>query len=67
MIRSTRHVDRYTDIRAVTQADADRAAMWKRVIERKERSQRVRDRIMTLAVVACLVAVVIRLFYVVTA
>lgn len=67
MSRSNRHVDRYTDIRQQTQADVERAQMWQRVLDRKARSQRIKERIVTLAVIACLLVVVIRLFYVGTA
>lgn len=67
MSRSNRHVDRYTDIRQQTQADVERAEMWQRVLDRKARSQRIKERIVTLAVIGCLVVVVVRLFYVVTA
>jgi len=64
MSRSNRHVDRYTDIRQQTQADVERAEMWRRVLDRKARSQRIKDRIVTWAVIGCLVVVVVRLFYV---
>lgn len=64
MSRSTRHVDRYTDIRLETQADVERSAMWKRVLDRKARSQRIKERIMTWSVIGCLAVVVVRLFYV---
>jgi len=67
MNRSNRHVDRYTDIRGITQADADRAAMWKRLIDRKTRIAKRNDRIVTWAVIACLVVVVVKLWYVGTA
>lgn len=58
MSRSTRHVDRYTDIRRETQADVERAQMWQRVLDRKARSQRIKERIVTLAVIVCLIIVV---------
>jgi len=64
MNNSRRHVDRYTDIRQKTQADVERSEMWQRVLDRKARSQRIKDRIVTWAVIACLVVVVVRLFYV---
>lgn len=67
MSRSNRHVDRYTDIRQQTQADVDRAKMWKRVLDRKARSQRIKERIVTWVVIGCLVVVAVRLFYVGTA
>jgi type VI protein secretion system component VasF len=41
--------------------------MWQRVIDRKARSQRIRERIVTWAVIGCLVVVAVRLFYVATA
>lgn len=64
MSRSNRHVDRYTDIRQRTQADVERAQMWQRVLDRKARSQRIKERIVTWAVIGGLVVVVVRLFYV---
>lgn len=67
MSRSSRHVDRYTDIRQQTQADVERAEMWQRVLDRKARSQRIKEMLVILAVIACLVVVVVRLFYVGTA
>lgn len=67
MSRSNRHVDRYTDIRQQTQADVDRAKMWQRVLDRKARSQKIKERIVTWAVIGFLVVVVVRLFYVGTA
>lgn len=67
MSRSNRHIDRYTDIRQQTQADVERAQMWQRVLDRKARSQRIKERIVTWAVIACLVVVAVRLFYVGTA
>lgn len=67
MTRSIRYQDRYTDIRQQTQADVERAQMWQRVLNRKARSQRIKDRIVTWAVIGCLVVVVVRLFYVGTA
>lgn len=67
MSRSNRHVDRYTDIRQQTQADVERAQMWQRVLDSKARSQRIKDRIVTWAVIGCLVVVAVRLFYVATA
>lgn len=67
MTRSIRHQDRYTDIRKQTEADVDRAKMWQRVLDRKARSQRIKERVMTWAVIGCLVVVAVRLFYVGTA
>lgn len=67
MIRSTRHVDRYTDIRRETQADVDRAAAWKELTERKARIAKRNERVVTWAVIACLLVVVVKLFYVGTA
>lgn len=67
MTRTPRHVDRYNDIQRQTQADIERAEMWQRVLDRKARSQRIKERIVTWAVIGCLVVVVVRLFYVATA
>ena len=67
MSRSIRHQDRYTDIQRQTQADVERAEMWHRVLDRKARSQRIKERIVTWAVIGCLVVVAVRLFYVATA
>ena len=67
MSRSNRHVDRYTDIQRHTQADVERAEMWQRVLDRKARSKRIKERIVACAVIACLVVVAVRLFYVATA
>lgn len=67
MSRSNRYVDRYTDIQRQTQADVERAEMWQRVLDRKARSQRIKERIVTLAVIGYLVVVAVRLFYVATA
>lgn len=67
MSRSNRHVDRYTDIQRQTQADVERAQMWQRVLDRKERSQRIKELIVTWVVIGCLVVVAVRLFYVATA
>ncbi len=67
MSRSNRHVDRYTDIQRHTQADVERAEMWQRVLDRKARSQRIKERVVTWAVIGCLVVVAVRLFYVGTA
>lgn len=64
MTRSPRHVDRYTDIRGVTQADVDRAKAWQELSERKARIAKRNERIVTWAVIACLVVVALRLFYV---
>lgn len=57
MSRSTRHVDRYTDIRRETQADVDRAAMWKRLNDRKARNAKIKDRLTTWFVIVCLLIV----------
>lgn len=67
MSRSNRHVDRYTDIRQQTQADVERAEMWQRVLDSKARSQRIKERVVTWAVIGCLAVVAVRLFYVATA
>ena len=67
MSRSIRHQDRYTDIRQKTQADVESTKMWQRVLDRKARSQRIKERIVTWAVIGCLVVVAVRLFYVGTA
>lgn len=67
MNRTPRHVDRYTDIQRQPQADVERAEMWQRVLDSKARSQRIKERIVTLAVIGCLVVVAVRLFYVATA
>lgn len=67
MSRSIRHQDRYTDIRRETQADVDRAAMWKRLNDRKARNAKIKDRIVTWSVIGCLCVVVVKLFYVGTA
>ncbi len=67
MNRSNRYVDRYTDIQRHTQADVERAEMWQRVLDSKARSQRIKERIVTWAVIGCLVVVAVRLFYVATA
>lgn len=67
MNRSNRHVDRYTDIQRQTQADVERAEMWQRVLDQKARRQRIKERIVTWAVIGCLVVVAVRLFYVATA
>lgn len=67
MTRSIRHQDRYTDIRKHTQADVERTQMWQRVLDSKARSQRIKGRIVTWAVIGCLVVVAVRLFYVGTA
>lgn len=67
MSLSNRHVERYTDIQRHTQADVERAEMWQRVLDRKARSQRIKERIVTWAVIGSLVVVAVRLFYVATA
>lgn len=67
MSRSNRHVDRCTDIRQQTQADVELAKMWQRVLDRKARSQRIKERVVIWAVIGCLVVVAVRLFYVGTA
>lgn len=58
MTRSIRHQDRYTDIRRETQADVDRAAAWQAIHERKARSAKIKDRLTTWFVIACLIIVV---------
>lgn len=58
MARSERHVDRYTDIRRETQADVDRAAAWQAIHERKARNAKIKDRLTTWFVIACLIIVV---------
>lgn len=58
MARSERHVDRYTNIRRETQADVDRAAMWKRLNDRKARNAKIKDRLTTWFVIVCLIIVV---------
>lgn len=58
MSRSTRHVDRYTDIRQHTQADVDRAAAWQAIHERKARKAKIKGRLTTWFVIACLIIVV---------
>jgi hypothetical protein len=58
MARSERHVDRYTDIRRETQADVDSAAAWQAINERKARSAKIKDRLTTWFVIACLIIVV---------
>lgn len=67
MSRSTRHADTYPDIRRETQADVDRAAAWKELTDRKSRIEKRNERIVTWAVIACLLVVVVKLFYVGTA
>lgn len=67
MSRSIRHQDRYTDIRRETQADVDRAKAWQELTERKARIAKRNERIVTWAVIACLVVVVVKLWYVGTA
>lgn len=58
MSRSTRHVDRYTDIRRETQADLDRAAAWQAIIDKKARNDKIKDRLTTWFVIVCLAIVV---------
>lgn len=58
MSRSIRHQDRYTDIRRETQADVERAAMWKRLNDRKARNAKIKDRLTTWFVIFCLIMVV---------
>lgn len=58
MSRSIRHQDRYTDIRQHTQADVDRAAMWKRLNDHKARNAKIKDRLTTWFVIVCLIIVV---------
>lgn len=66
-MQSKRHVDKYTDIQKQTQADVERAEMWQRIHDRKVRSAKIKERIVTWSLIACLVVVVVRLFYVGTA
>jgi len=66
-MRSNRHEDRYTDIRRETQDDVDRAAMWKRLNERKARNAKIKDRIVNWSVIGCLCVLVVKLFYAGTA
>lgn len=58
MNRSIRHQDRYTDIRRETQADVERAEMWKRLNDRKARNAKIKDRLTTWFVILCLIIVV---------
>lgn len=58
MSRSTRHVDRYTEIRRETQADVDRAAAWQAIHDRKARNAKIKDRITTWFVIGCPIIVV---------
>lgn len=58
MSRSIRHQDRYTDIRRETQADVDRAAAWQAIHDRKARNAKIKDRLTTFFVIACLIIVV---------
>ena len=58
MARSERHVDRYTDIRQQTQADVERAEMWQRVLDRKARNAKIKERLTTWFVIVCLIIVV---------
>lgn len=58
MVRSDRHVDRYTDIRQYTQADVDRAAAWQAIIDKKARNAKIKDRLTTCFVIVCLIIVV---------
>lgn len=58
MSRSSRHQDRYTDIRRETQADVDRAAAWQTLHERKARNAKIKDRLTTWFVIFCLIMVV---------
>lgn len=58
MTRSTRRVDRYTDIGQQTQADVDRAAAWQAIIDRKARNAKMKDRLTTWFVIVCLLIVV---------
>lgn len=62
MGRSTRHVDRYTDIRRETRADVGRAAMWKRLNDRKARNAKIKDRLTTWFVIVCL-AIVLKMLW----
>ena len=67
MTHSQWQTNEYMKTAKQTQADVERAQMWQRVLDRKARSQRIKDRIVTWAVIACLVVVAVRLFYVGTA
>ena len=67
MARSNRHADTYPDIRSITQADVDRAKAWQELTERKARIAKRNERVVTWAVIVCLVVVVVRLWYVGTA
>ncbi len=58
MSRSIRHQDRYTEIRRETQADVDRAAMWKRLNDRKSRNAKIKDRLTTWFAIVCLAIIV---------
>ena len=67
MTRSQWQANEYMKTAKQTQADVERAQMWQRVLDRKARSQRIKERIVTWAVIVCLLVVVVRLFYVGTA
>lgn len=67
MTRSQWQANEYMKTAKQTQADVERVQMWQRVLDRKARSQRIKERIVTWAVIGCLVVVVVRLFYVATA
>ncbi len=67
MTRSQWQANEYMKMAKQTQADVERAQMWKRVLDRKARSQRIKERVVTWAVIGCLVVVAVRLFYVGTA
>ena len=58
MSRSTRHQDRYTDIRRETQADVDRALEWQAIHYRRLRNAKIKDRLTTWFVIVCLIIVV---------
>jgi len=64
MTRSHWQANEYMKTAKQTQSDVERAEMWQRVLDRKARSQRIKEWIVTWAVIGCLVLVVVRLFYV---
>lgn len=67
MTRSHWQANEYMKTAKQTQSDVERAEMWQRVLDRKARSQRIKERIVTWVVIGCLVVVAVRLFYVATA
>lgn len=58
MTRSQWQANEYMKTAKQTQADVERAEMWQRVLDRKARSQRIKERIVTWAVIGCLIIVV---------